>query len=224
MTVALPFVDRASAGRLLGARLAEVAAPDPVVLALPRGGVPVGYHVALAVDGPLDVAVVRKLGVPFQPELAMGAIGEHGVRVLDVATVSVAGVSSSQIDAVDARERSELERRVRLYRGSHPSVPLAGRTALIVDDGIATGSTARAACLVAAARGAAGVIVAAPVASRQAVDELGDVADLVVVLARPEPFVAVGRWYRDFTQTSDDDVADLLAAAAGRSRSPPPHS
>jgi len=206
----VPFIDRDQAGKLLGDRLTRVAVSDPVVLALPRGGVPVGARVAQAIDAPLDIIVVRKLGVPYQPELAMGAIGEDGVRVMDDDVVAATGVSSAEIASVEERERAELERQVAQYRATCPRIPLPGRTAVVVDDGIATGSTARAACLVARAHGASRVIVAAPVASRQSVALLGEVADEVIALEQPEPFYAVGQWYLDFQQTPDDVVLSLL--------------
>ena len=212
----MPFIDRDQAGALLGDRLSQVPLSDPVVLALPRGGVPVGYRVAQAIDAPLDIIVVRKLGVPFQPELAMGAIGEDGVRVMDDGVVSATGVKGAEIRAVEDRERAELERQVARYRATCPRIPLPGRTAVVVDDGIATGSTARAACLVARAHGATRVIVAAPVASRQSVALLGEVADEVIALEEPEPFYAVGQWYLDFQQTSDERVLSLLGASPRR--------
>jgi putative phosphoribosyl transferase len=216
-----PFVDRDQAGRMVGERVAGLRCRDPVVLALPRGGVPVGYQVALAIGALLDVIVVRKLGVPFQPELAMGAIGEDGVRVMDEAVVAAARVSPVDVSAVEARERAELDRRVRRYRSVCGRVPLAGRTAIVADDGMATGSTAQAACLVARAHGASQVILATPVASPQATAMLGQVADQVVALEQPDPFVAVGRWYLDFGQLSDDDVLTVLAAANTRSHQDP---
>jgi putative phosphoribosyl transferase len=209
--IRLPFLDRTRAGKLLGERLLDVPCIDPVVLALPRGGVPVGYPVSLAMGAPLDIIGVRKLGVPYQPEVAMGAIGEDGVRVIDDDIVSTAGVSEREIRAVEARERAELDRQVHQFRTGRSRIPLEGRTAVVVDDGIATGSTARAACLVARAHGAARVIVATPTASRQAVAQLRDVADEVIALETPEPFFAVGQWYLDFDQTPDKDVISLLA-------------
>ena len=212
----MPFIDRHQAGRLLGDRLTQVPTTAPVVLALPRGGVPVGYRVAWAIDAPLDVIVVRKLGLPFQPELAMGAVGEDGVQVMDAEMVHASGVTDREIRAVVAREGAELEHRMARYRASCPRIPLPGRTAIVVDDGIATGSTARAACLVARAHGAERVIVAAPVASRQAVALLGGVADGVVALEQPDPFYAVGQWYLDFEQTTDAEVLELLAASPHR--------
>ncbi len=215
----MPFIDREQAGRLLGARLSEVALVDPVVLALPRGGVPVGYEVAEALHAPLDVIVVRKLGVPFQPELAMGAIGEDSIRVLDDEVVAACGISEQEIRKIETRERAELERRADLYRSGNPRIPVAGRTVVIVDDGMATGSTARAACLVARAHGAARVVMAVPVASHHAAMRLRDVADDVIAVETPEPFFAVGQWYLRFGQTSDGDVVSLLARLK-RQRSP----
>jgi putative phosphoribosyl transferase len=186
-----------------------------VVLGLPRGGVPVAFEVAQALDAPLDVIVVRKLGVPFQPELAMGAIGEGGIRVENADVMRSAALTEADLEASEERERSELERRAREYRSGRPRIDLRARVAVIVDDGIATGSTARAACQVARAQGAAGVVVAAPVASRLALAELSSVADDVLVVASPEPFYAVGEWYRDFSQTSDAEVVELLQRSAG---------
>ncbi len=206
---------------MLGERLAGIPCRDPVVLALPRGGVPVGYQVALAIGAPLDVIVVRKLGVPFQSELAMGAIGEDGVQVMDEAVVSAARVIPADIYVVEAKERAELDRRVERYRSVCGRVPLAGRTAIVVDDGMATGSTARAACLVARAHGASQVIMATPVASPQATAMLLEVADQVVALEQPDPFFAVGRWYLDFGQVSDHDVLTVLASAGTRGHQGP---
>jgi putative phosphoribosyl transferase len=207
------FADRADAGRRLADRLRPLAGADVVVLGLPRGGVPVAAQVARALGAPLDVILVRKLGVPHQPELAMGAIGEDGVRVLNEQVVRAGGFSARQLDETEARERRELERRARLYRGARPRVPVAGRTALIVDDGIATGSTVRAACRVARAHGAHRVIVATPVAPPGTVGALRADADEVIALHMPERFYAIGQFYGDFSQTADDDVVRLLAAA-----------
>jgi putative phosphoribosyl transferase len=213
------FHDRSDAGRRLAARLAEVlpddekARGDLVVLALPRGGVPVGYDVAVRLGAPLDVILVRKVGLPSQPELAMGAIGEDGVRVINDTVVRQARVTAASFAEVEARERNELERRAARFRGTRPRVPLAGRTALVVDDGIATGSTARAACKVARAFGAARVIVATPVAPARTVAQLRedtDDVDAVFVLDTPASFHAIGESYDDFTQVTDDQVVDLL--------------
>ena len=206
------FRDRRDAGQQLGARLRYLRDEHPVVVGLPRGGVPVAFEVARALDAPLDVIVVRKLGVPVHPELGMGAVGEDGVRVLTDDVVRQAGVSPSAIAAVEARERLEVERRAQLYRRGRPMIPLAGRTVVVVDDGIATGGTARAALEVARAHGARRVVLAVPVAARESVQELAGVADEVVVLATPFPFYAVGEWYTQFSPTPDDDVVMLLEA------------
>lgn len=208
------FSDRRDAGRRLARELRALADRDVVVLGLPRGGVPVAYEVARALHAPLDVIVVRKLGVPGQPELAMGAIGEDGVRLVDERLIRGVGVTDEQLARVEARERAELERRAERFRGTRPRMDLTGRTALIVDDGIATGSTARAACRVARAHGATRVVLAAPVAPTDVVSRFGADADDVVVCASPRPFLAVGRFYDDFTQTTDEEVVRLLAEAS----------
>lgn len=210
----MPFFDRADAGRRLAKRLEHYRDEDVVVLGLPRGGVPVAFEVAQALDAPLDVIVVRKLGVPFQPELGMGALGEGGVRIINRDVVSRAYVSDEEIRAVEERERAELERRARRFRGDRPRVGLAGRTAIIIDDGIATGSTARAACQVARAQGASRVVLAAPVAPPHTVAELSQDADEVICLETPEWFGAIGQFYADFSQTPDEDVVALLERAA----------
>jgi putative phosphoribosyl transferase len=210
------FRDRVEAGRYLAeaVRQADLGA-NVVVLGLPRGGVPVAFEVAEVLGAPLDVVVVRKLGVPFQPELAMGAIGEGGVRVENPDVLRSAALTELDLEAVEQRERAELERRAHEYRGGRPRLQLRGRCAVIVDDGIATGSTARAACRVVRALGASRVVVAAPVASRLALAELASVADDVLCVDAPEPFYAVGEWYRDFSQTSDAEVVDLLRRSGG---------
>lgn len=207
------FRDRVEAGDRLAERLVELASEPVVVLGLPRGGVPVADRVARRLGAPLDVIVVRKLGAPSRPELAVGAIGEGGVRVLDAELASRLGVGERQLAAVEAAERRVLDERVARLRGDHPPVDLHGRVCLIVDDGIATGSTARAACLVARARGASRVVVAAPVGPVEAVDALADVADEVVLAEMPSRFMAVGAWYDDFRPTTDAEVAELVSAA-----------
>jgi putative phosphoribosyl transferase len=204
------FRNRREAGERLAARLEPVRGENPVVLALPRGGVPVAAEVARALHAPLDVMIVRKLGVPFQPELAMGAIGEGGARVLNDDVINVTKIKPGEIAEVEARERLEVDRRARRYRGDTPMVALAGRTAVIVDDGIATGSTARAALQVARAHGARRVVLAAPVAPAETVDGMASEADDVVVLETPSPFFAIGPWYEDFSQTTDEEVCRLL--------------
>lgn len=207
------YADRAEAGRRLAERLLDYRGQDVLVLGLPRGGVPVAYAVAEALGAPLDVLVVRKLGVPSQPELAFGAIGEGGTRVLNERVLQHVLVSDDQITQVETEQRAELQRRVERYRGGRPRRPLDGRVVLIVDDGFATGSTARAACLVARAQGAATVVLAAPIGSADTVTELRRYADDVVCLGAPAYFHAVGQGYRNFDQTSDEEVCALLARA-----------
>ncbi|MFI6444029.1 phosphoribosyltransferase family protein [Kitasatospora sp. NPDC050543] len=209
------FTDRTDAGRRLAARLEHLHGADPVVVALPRGGVPVAAEVAQALDAPLDICVIRKLGVPYQPELGMGAIGEDGARVINDQVVRLAGVRPEQLAAVEAHERAELERRARRYRGDRPPADLRGRTVVVVDDGIATGSTARAACRIVRARGAARVVLAVPVAPPDWTARLSADADELVAVATPSPFYAIGEFYDDFTQTEDDEVLRHLARAAG---------
>ena len=207
------FRNRRDAGQRLAERLTSYRHQHPVVLALPRGGVPVAFEVARELGAPLDVIVVRKLGVPFQPELGMGAVGENGVRVLNENVMRLAGVGKDELDNVEARERAEVEVRARRFRGDRAPVPLAGRTAIIVDDGIATGGTARAALRVARAHGAAQVVLAVPVAPCDSVRQLSQDADEVICVATPEPFLGVGQFYDDFTQVPDDQVVALLDAA-----------
>jgi putative phosphoribosyl transferase len=210
----MPFRDRREAGRRLAERLSGLRASSPLVLGLPRGGVPVAFEVAKALGAPLDVLVVRKLGVPFQPELGMGAVGEDGVRVLNPDVLRQAGVTETQLAEVEARERAQVEERaVRLRRG-RPAIPLEGRTVVIVDDGLATGGTARAAVQVARARGADRVILAVPVAPPETVAALRRDADEVVAVETPEPFFAIGGWYADFSPTSDQEVVELLVRGA----------
>ncbi|WP_228973376.1 phosphoribosyltransferase family protein [Streptomyces sp. DH12] len=205
------FTDRADAGRRLAAAVAARDPRDPVVLGLPRGGVPVAHRVAEALGAPLDVLVVRKLGVPSRPEVGFGAIGEDGVRIVNDSVVRAAAVGEHDRTRVEEAERAVLEARLRRYRRDRGAVPLRGRTAVLVDDGVATGSTALAACRVARAHGAVRVVLAVPVAPREAVALLRREADEVVCLASPDGFGSVGQWYDDFTQTSDEEVAELLA-------------
>jgi putative phosphoribosyl transferase len=211
----MPFQDRREAGQRLAERLSGLRSSRPLVLGLPRGGVPVAFEVARELDAPLDVLVVRKLGVPFQPELGMGAVGEDGVRVLNPEVLREAGVTDTQLAEVEARERAEVEQRAARLRRGRTAIPLTDRTAVIVDDGLATGGTARAAIRVARARGAARVVLAVPVAPPDTVAALSREADDVVSLETPEPFFAIGGWYADFTPTSDQEVVDLLAAGVG---------
>lgn len=206
------FRDRVDAGRQLAARLAGMRGDNVVVLGLPRGGVPVAAEVAAVLGAPLDVIVVRKLGVPFQPEVAMGAIGEDGVRLLDRSLIEYLGITEEQIEEVEQRERAILEARVVLFRSDFERVELTGRIAIIVDDGITTGATASAACRVARSLGAARVVVAAPVGGQDAVHRVQG-ADEVICLIQPPDFQAVGAYYRDFGQTSETEVAQLLEKA-----------
>ncbi|MFI6950303.1 phosphoribosyltransferase family protein [Streptomyces sp. NPDC050422] len=208
------FADRADAGQRLAEALRPLAASDPVVLGLPRGGVPVAYRVARELGAALDVIVVRKLGVPHHPELGFGAIGEGGVRVISEDIVRRGRVSEADVAAVEHAEEAELLRRARAFRGKRPRIPLAGRTVIVVDDGIATGATALAACEVARAQGAARVVLAVPVAPPEAAERLGGQVDELVCLSTPHGFSAVGEWYRDFGQTPDEEVVSLLARAA----------
>jgi len=208
------FTDRADAGRHLARRLRSLRGTDVVVAALPRGGLPVAFEVAEELRAPLDVIVVRKLGVPYQPELGFGAIGEDGTRIIDDHVVRLTGLTGPQIAAVAARERARAARRVERLRGGRPQVPLAGRTVIVIDDGIATGSTARAACQVARARGAGRVILAVPVGPASGVASLCRDADEVICLHTPEGFYAIGDWYTDFSQVTDEEVTALLDRAA----------
>ncbi|MEV4455692.1 phosphoribosyltransferase [Microbispora sp. NPDC049633] len=209
------FVDRRDAGLRLGERLRGLpGAEDAVVLGLPRGGVPVAFQVARALGAPLDVIVVRKLGVPYQPELGFGAIGEGGVRVLNPDVLRLANVTRDEMAEVERRERAELERRAQRFRGDRAPVDLAGRTVIVVDDGIATGGTARAACQVARAHGASRVVLAVPVGAPETIASLRRDADEVVCLDTPDHFYAIGAWYDDFSQTRDEDVIECLRQAA----------
>ncbi len=215
----MAFRDRHDAGRQLGAELATTRLTDPVILGLPRGGVPVAFQVARVLDAPLDVLVVRKLGHPEQPELGLGALGEGGVQVLNDALIGECGISTRRLQHVVQVERTELQRRSQRYRGEREAIPVAGRTAVLVDDGLATGSTARAAIEVARRRGAAEVVLAVPVAPDSTVAELRHIADQVICLQTPRWFGSVGSYYDDFEQTSDEEVARLLDEEALRSPS-----
>ncbi|MEA2343253.1 MAG: putative phosphoribosyl transferase [Thermoanaerobaculia bacterium] len=209
----LRFRDRIEAGQLLGRELAARlgAIDDAIVLALPRGGVPAGYEVAKALGAPLDVFIVRKLGVPGHEELAMGAIASGGVRVLNRDVLDYARVTQQQLDAVAAREERELARREAEYRCNRAPLDVRGRTVIVVDDGLATGSTMRAAVQALRAMEPKRVIVAVPVGAAQTCEEFREIADEIVCLRTPEPFEAVGLWYDDFTQTTDAEVHALLS-------------
>jgi len=224
------FRDREDAGRRLAERLAPLRGDDPVVVGLPRGGVPVAFEVATALGAPLDVLVVRKLGVPVQPELAMGAIGEEGVLVLNAELVGALGLDREQVEAVVTREEAELERRVNLYRGERAPVPVHDRTVILIDDGIATGSTALAAARVLRERGAKRVVLAVPVGPPDAARRFGSAVDDFVCLEAPEWFFAVGGCYERFGQTTDEEVRELLerahagGPAAGAAGADPPRA
>lgn len=210
------FTDRTDAGKQLAEALRHLQGEEkgerPVVLGLPRGGVPVAAAVATALGAPLDVIVVRKLGVPYHRELAFGAIGEGGVRVINEDVVRRGGISRGDIASVERAEKAELTRQARQFRGDRPRLELAGRTAIVVDDGVATGATASAACEVVRAQGAARVVLAVPVAPADTVAWLRTQVDEVVCLSTPALFSAVGEWYRDFSQTPDEEVLALLKA------------
>lgn len=212
----MAFRDRVDAGRALAHLLHHLHDHDVVVLGLPRGGVPVAFEVAQALDAPLDVAVVRKLGVPWHPELAMGAVGEGGVLVRNEGVLRRAAVPEAQFQQVVERERAEVVRRAERWRGEGQRQPVEGRTALVVDDGLATGATARAACRVVRAAGAVRVVLAVPVAPAEAVATLREEAHEVVALEAPTRFSAVGEWYRDFSATPDAEVTRLLAEGRAR--------
>jgi putative phosphoribosyl transferase len=213
----IPFPNRRQAGKKLAAKLKKYAhRPDVLVLALPRGGVPVAYEIARALNAPLDVFLVRKLGVPNDEELAMGAIASGGVRVLNEEVTSRFRFPESVIDEVASREQKELERRESLYRGARPAPNVKGRMVILTDDGLATGSTMRAAATALRRLGPLKIIVAVPVGAAETCEEFRSEVDEVVCAATPEPFMAVGAWYSEFSQTSDDEVRDLLKRAASQ--------
>jgi predicted phosphoribosyltransferase len=216
-TLKLPFENRTQAGRLLGQALTRYAKhPEVIVLALPRGGVPVGFEVARMIGAPLDIMLVRKLGTPGQEELAMGAIASGGVCILNDEIVAAIDISQEDIEAAAATERQELERRERAYRGNQPPPAIENHCVILVDDGLATGASMLAAVAALKRQKPSSIVVAIPVAPFDTVQRLQEQADDVVCLATPEPFSAVGRWYREFTQTSDDVVKSLLAHAWAR--------
>jgi len=205
------FHDRFEAGQHLARKLAKYAnRPDLLVLALPRGGVPVGFEVARALQGPLDIFLVRKLGVPGQEELALGAIASGGVRVLNEDILGAVEIPDEMLSTIEAKERQELQRRERDYRGDHPPPDIRGRTVILVDDGLATGSTMRAAVAALRQQHPTRIIAAVPVGSPETCAELQVVADEAVCANMPEPFLAVGLWYDDFSQTTDEEVRELL--------------
>ena len=209
------YRDRTEAGKRLAAQLTDYAdRSDVLVLALPRGGVPVAYEVAKALNAPLDIFLVRKLGVPGHEELAMGAIASGGVRVINNNVVDYLRIPRKVIDAVAADEQRELERRESAYRGHRPAPDVRGRTVILVDDGLATGSTMRAAAAALRKQQPARLIVAVTVSSPQTCDEFREEVDEIVCAVTPEPFRGVGQWYEDFSQTTDEEVRDLLERAA----------
>lgn len=214
------FANRDDAGRQLAGRLEHLRGQPVVVLGLPRGGVPVAAQVARALDAPLDVIVVRKIGVPFQPELAMGAVGEHGVRVTERHVIRAGAIKPEEFAAAEAREQAAVSARAARYRSYRPREPLSGRIAVVVDDGIATGSTARAACQIARAYGAARVVLAVPVAPPGWEARIGPDADELVCAETPADFYAIGAFYADFSQLTDDDVITCLDQAAKRRAAP----
>lgn len=208
------FDDRGDAGRRLAGKLEYLRGEDVVVLALPRGGVPVAFEVARALGAPLDVIVVRKLGVPFQSELEMGAVGERDVLVLNESVVRKAHVTADELAEIERRARAEVDRQARRFRGGRSRSDLAGRTALLVDDGVATGATARAACEVARQLGATRVVLAVPVCAPDSARRLRDAVDEMVCLHTPRWFLGVGEFYADFRQVPDEEVVELLGRAA----------
>jgi putative phosphoribosyl transferase len=212
----LPFKDRSEAGRLLGQALgAYVRRPDAIVLAIPRGGVPVGFEAARLLGVPLDLLLVRKLVMPGYEELAIGAVASGGVSVLNKDVVTAYWIGDEAIEAVAVKARQELERHEKLYRDERPQPEIKGRCVIVVDDGIATGATLRAGVVALRQRLPARIVAAVPVASPEALAQLRKDADEVFCLASPEPLVAVSRWYRDFSQVTDDEIRNLLARAAG---------
>lgn len=213
----VPFVDRRHAGRELAARLGHLRERgEIVVLGLPRGGMPVADEVAKALDAPLDVLVVRKLGVPWHPELAMGAVASGGVRILNDTVLEMAGVPQRQLDEATVRERQEVAHREQAYRGGRPPLPVESRVAVVVDDGLATGATAAAAVQAVRARGPASVVLAVPVGAPDTVERLGAVADEVVCTRVPPGFIAVGSYYDDFSPVTDGEVRHILSEAQRR--------
>lgn len=209
------FRDRREAGRRLAAELTDrVFEADPVVLGLARGGMPIADEVATGLEAPMDVFVVRKLGVPYQPELAFGAIASGGVRILNDEIVRAADISDNTVERVTRRERRELQRRERTYRGDKPPVDLQAKTAVVVDDGIATGASMTVAVEAIRRQNPAEIIAASPVSARRSKQKIAEKVDKIVVLSTPEPFGGVGAWYENFGETTDDDVRELMRASS----------
>jgi len=218
------FQDRTDGGRQLATRLLAYGDASPIVLGLPRGGVPVAYEVAHALGAPLDVCVVRKIGAPIQPELGIGAVSEEGSLYVNPDTMSAVGVTDEELSELVALKRAEVEERVRKFRRGAPPLDVRGKTVIVVDDGIATGGTARAALQTLRARGAGRIVLAVPVAATESLEELAQIADETVCLHSEEPFHAVGLWYEDFTTTTDDDVVELLDRARSEHARPEPQA
>jgi putative phosphoribosyl transferase len=216
------FRNRRDAGQRLAARLTRyVGRADVLVLGLPRGGVPVAFEVATALGAPLDLLLVRKLGVPTHPELAMGAVASGGMQVLSPGLIRDLGITDAAVEEVAVRERQELARREALYRGTRPPAVIPDRIVILVDDGLATGSTMEAAVLAIRQQAPARIVVAAPVGAPDTCDRLARIADEVVCVTMPHPFIAVGLWYEEFAPTTDDEVTHLLALSSGEARRSP---
>jgi putative phosphoribosyl transferase len=215
MPVSPVFQDRIQAGQVLAQKVSTaVGEPNPLVLALPRGGVPVAFEIAKALPADLDIFMVRKIGVPGHEELAMGAIASGETRVLNQSLIAHLGISPSEVERVTAREQREIERREQLYREGRPALPVKGRTVILVDDGLATGASMLAAARAVSTQEPKRIVVAVPVASREACEEFRHQVDLMICAATPEPFHSVGAWYEDFSQTSDAEVRQLLERAS----------
>ncbi|WP_200253422.1 phosphoribosyltransferase [Thiococcus pfennigii] len=214
----LPLENRTEAGRALAELLSREPTGDVVVLALPRGGVPVGWEIAKALNAPLDILLVRKLGVPGQPELAAGAIASGGIRVLNQDLIDALGITQAQLERTAAQEQAELERRERVYRGDRPWPPVTGRRIILVDDGVATGATIRAGIAALRQQHPESIVLAVPVAPPDTLARLATEADQVVCLATPTPFRAIGQWYEDFHQVTDEEVTELLESSRREDR------
>ena len=213
------FADRYQAGQELASSLSRFRHENPIIIALPRGGVPIGYEVALALDAPLEVVVSRKLGAPFAPEFGFGAIAP-GARVVDATSVSMLGLSSAEVEAIVAKQTKELQRREALFHGTVSPIDVSGRTVIVVDDGLATGVTARAAIASLRTRSPKKIIFAAPVCAPDSADTLRELADEVICISEPPGFASVGTWYENFAQTTDEEALELLEKARRRTPAP----